>query len=164
MPYFLNNYNLLIIIITLLFTLVGCKKQNKNPELLDPIYLHLLKKKKELTKQAKENRVSIEQNEKVVSNSLPRSAERIVAKKALRKAIKNQMFLDQKAKFYTIRAEHRKYQCRKSYKIAFMKNKPWPNPKEYENFITNNRLKEAPLNWGQRVPKLFKNNPNFIAK
>ncbi len=162
--HFFKKFNLLFIIVSISLFLISCKEENPNPELLDPIYSHLQTEEKEYTKKAEENKKNLEQYEKDFKNSRPRSAERIVAFKSLKKARKNQVYLNQKAKFFKIRAEHRKFQGRKSYRIAFRDNRPWPDPKEYENFLTNNRLKNTDLNWGKRVPKLFKENPNYKAR
>jgi len=50
------------------------------------------------------------------------------------------------------------------YKKAFDKNEQWPNPREYSDYQLNMRLREAPLDWGLRVPKLKDRLPSSVAK
>ncbi|MGZ6479877.1 MAG: hypothetical protein ACXWQE_11270, partial [Bdellovibrionales bacterium] len=62
--------------------------------------------------------------------------------------------LEQKAKYYKIRAQRRLLVDRISYKAAFAKNEPWPDPHEYSDYLVNMHLREAPPNWNIHVPKL----------
>ncbi|MBT4760184.1 MAG: hypothetical protein HOO06_00680 [Bdellovibrionaceae bacterium] len=164
MPYFNKKYNFFFVIFLFSLVLTSCKEENPNPELLDPIFSHLQKQEKEFAKLVEDKKKEIKSVQKDLKSSLPRSPGRIVANKSYKKAVKALVFLEQKAKYYKIRAEHRKFEGRKSYKLAFSQNKAWPDPKEYQNYLTNNRLKEINLNWSARVPKLFEKNPNYKAK
>jgi len=141
---------------------VGCKKENPNPELLDPIYLDLVKDHGEKLKELETERKSTEGLIKDLNKALPRTSGLKNAKKAISKNLKNMTRLEQLVKYYEIRKEHRRLLARKNYRIAFHKGEVWPDPSEKEAYFTNKRLKSADMNWQSRVPKLFKANPNYV--
>jgi len=60
----------------------------------------------------------------------------------------------QQTRYLQIRAKRRLLVDRITYKAAFAKNKSWPDPREYSDYLVNMRLQEAPRNWSIRVPKL----------
>jgi hypothetical protein len=142
--------------IVLLFSiaLTGCKKEEPNPESLDPIYADLSRRaseaQKNLDEEAKKMAAAKAAEEKAEPNS-------IELKNAQRDYLKSQhtsLDLEQMAKYYTIRSNRRLYVDRISYKAALAKNQPWPDPHEYSDYLVNMRLQESPRNWSSHVPKL----------
>lgn len=142
----------------LLFAIVvatsGCKSENPNPELLDPIYKDLDKRASdaqhnlddELKKQL-ELRTKIDQAE-------PNTIELKHSQLDLDKSLKIAAELEQKTHYYKIRAQRRLLVDRISYRNALKKHEPWPDPNEYSQYLINTRLNEVSLNWNARVPKL----------
>ena len=160
MHYFEKNYKLIFVLLFIFFN-VSCKKEEPNPELRDPIYSDLVsihKENKKLLDDEKKLTVGLESAAK---EARPRSSEKRIAKKTLRSHRKKLVKYGQLEHYYRIHSERRSLVGRKAYRIAFRKGEPWPDPKEFEHYKTNKRLKNANLNWQARVPKLFKENPNY---
>lgn len=142
------------IMLAMLLLLIGCKKEDPNPELLDPIYKDLDGRAgaaqksldDELKKQA-DLKISLEKAE-------PNSIDLKNATRDLEKSQHLSLEFDQRARFYKIRAKRRLLVDRITYKAAFAKGETWPDPREYSDYQVNTRLMEAPRNWGLRVPKL----------
>ena len=140
---------------------MGCKSKNPNPEFLDPIFLDYQSQHKEHLKEAESLPKQIEVAQKELEETPPRSTERVVAKRALKKLIKQHEEAKQKASYFKIRMEKRRIHSKIAYEKAFNKDEPWPDPKEYKAYLQNKKLRSANMNWNSRVPKLFKENPNY---
>lgn len=143
-----------ILLIILLISVSGCKSEDPNPELSDPIYKKLLEQVGLLKTQYESEQKKIEDLERDLEKSKVISAERIKIKKDLMSSRKKMEILAQQRQFFEIRSEHRRVEARKKYKIAFSKGIPWPDPKEIEYFLTNQNLQLSSRNWNTRVPKL----------
>lgn len=144
------------VMIVFLFSLslVACKKEDPNPELMDPIYKDLEARYSAYSKNIEESKARIvglnDSLEKVEARSLDR-------KNLMRDLEKEKLKLmnsEQLARYYKIRAERRKLTGRIAYKKAFAEGKAWPDPAEYSQYEVNTRLQEANRNWATRVPKL----------
>src|SRR4051812_22220916 len=103
----------------IMLAVVGCKKEDPNPELLDPIYKDLqthcdgyLKNLEESKKKLEELKVSLEKAE-------PRTIELKNLEKELAKEKLKLMNADQLSRYYRIRAERRKLVGRLEYQKAF---------------------------------------------
>lgn len=158
-----RNHRILSVymLLTCFFLIVGCKKENPNPELLDPIYQDLISVRKTAEKDLKDAMKKLEGIEKDYKTTEPRSLSRKTVYKDLLNTRKKVKFLEQRLKFTEIRVKRRKVEGRRKYRIAFQKGEVWPDPKEYEYYKQYNKLKNADLNWNKRVPKLHNNNPAF---
>jgi len=77
-----------------------------------------------------------------------------VARKKITDNSKKIIQYRQMTTYYRIRSQRRKVEGRRSYRIAFEKGQDWPNPKEYQSYLVNKRLREASRNWSARVPKM----------
>lgn len=163
MPHFLKTINFYILFLAFI-SLMGCKSKNPNPEFLDPIFLDYQSQYKDQLKEAESLPKQIEAAEKELEETPPRSTERVVAQRALKKLKKQYEEATQKANFYKIRMEKRRIHSKIAYEKAFLKDEPWPNPKEYKAYQQNKKLRNANMNWNSRVPKLFKENPNYEDK
>lgn len=135
-------------------SLTGCKQEDPNPELKDPIYKDLQGRASEYKKAYDESKIRIvtlrESLEKAEANSIER-------KDVLRDIAKTEKKLlneEQLERYYRIRAERRRVVGRMEYKKAFAEDKEWPDPKEYSDYLVNIRLQAAQRNWNARVPKL----------
>lgn len=137
-----------------MFALSGCKKENPNPELLDPIYSDLEKRASEAQKSFEDQAKKIEDAQNKLEKAEPNSIELKNAQRDLIKARHASEEFEQKARYFKIRAQRRLLVDRITYKQRFAKNEPWPDPHEYSDYLLNIRLREVPLNWAARVPKL----------
>ena len=140
---------------------MACKKKHPTPEVLDPIYNDLVKQAGFFKGKVEQEKKQIKKLEKTLAETEARTIERVATAKDIRFAKKRLEKYVQDAKFYEIRSEHRKAQSRYEYNLAFSQDKDWPDPEEYKKYLVNKKLREAPRNWGYRVPKLHKNNPNY---
>jgi len=143
------------IIVTLfcLFTL-GCKSEDPNPELLDPIYKDLLSATSEYEKQTEEQKAHRTELELYIQTAEPNSIDLAKARIDLAKTLRVQRESEEKARYYRIRAARRLVESRLAYKKAFHADLKWPDPAEYSGYLVNKRLNEVNLNWNAQVPKL----------
>lgn len=140
--------------------LIGCKSRNPNPELLDPIYKDLTSVYKESEKSVKELEKNQLENMKELEMAGANGMDLKVARKKIRETGRKISQATQMREYSRIRMEMRRVNGRRAYIEAFDKDRPWPEPSEYQYYLTNKRLKEAPMNWSSRVPK---NNDRYIA-
>ncbi len=141
----------------LLFTglaLTGCKKEEPNPEARDPIYQDLEKRAADAQKSHDEAVPKIKGLRETIAKIAPNSIELKDTQKELAKYEKIRLSAGEAARYYKIRAKRRLLITRLAYKEAFAADRPWPNSHEYSDYLTNERLRQASLNWGARVPKL----------
>ena len=163
MPHFFKTINFYIIFLSFLMAL-GCKSKNPNPEFLDPIFLDYQTQYKDFKKEAESLPDQIKSAKEELKETPPRSTERVVAQRALKKLEKQFEIAQQKAKFYKIRMEKRRVHAKIAYEKAFYSDSTWPDPKEYEAYKQNKALRSANMNWNSRVPKLFKDNQNYDSE
>jgi len=134
--------------------LSGCRKEEPNPELLDPIYVDLDKRANDSQKAYDEEVKKQVDLKAALEKAEPNSIELKNAERDLAKSEHSALFLDQNARYYRIRAKRRALVDKLTYKEAFSLKKPWPDPHEYSDYLVNTRLNEVNLNWNARVPKL----------
>jgi len=144
--------NLIILVLT--FTLIGCKSEDPAPELRDPIYNDLIKKLKEAEDSLKKSSDSIISLEKDYNAQEPRTIDRKTTQKELFGEQQKVIRLKQEIEYYRIAVLKRKAESKISYKRAFAADKQWPDPKEYESYLLNQKMRETPRNWNIRIPKL----------
>lgn len=143
----------------MILLLSACRKEDPNPENLDPIYADLVKRNASDESELNEEKKKLLKAKDDVSVALPNT---IDLKNALRdKAHAEQAIarLEQKIRFSKIRIERRRVEDKLNYHEAFVANKEWPDKAEYQNYLTNMRLLEAPRNWDAHLPKLFARKP-----
>lgn len=133
----------------------GCRREESNPEQLDPIYT-------DLTKQQAEDEGSLAAEKKAfataidaASNSEPNTIDLRNALRDVARTRKNVTRLEQKVMFDGIRTKRRLAEDHLNYHLAFVAGKDWPDKHEYAEYLVNQRLLNAPRNWDARVPKLF---------
>lgn len=140
----------------LAFALVGCAKEDPIPEERDPIYQDLTKREAEHSKMLEEATAKLTETREKLAKVEPLSIEKKDLEKELAKHTAGKLEHEQWAHYYKIRAGRRKVVDRLVYKEAFHagRDKEWPDPKEYQEYLVNRRLVEVSRNWAQRVPKL----------
>lgn len=149
----------LFIMLVLMGTLAGCKKEDPRPEMMDPIWKDLSARESAYKKNYDESKAKIPGLEESLAKAEPRSIDLKNFQKELAKEKLKLMNAEQLERYYRIRAERRKLTARIAYKKAFAEDKPWPDPHEYSDYQVNTRLQEASRNWASRVPKLQDRQP-----
>jgi hypothetical protein len=144
----------LIFLLCLCTQLLGCKKEDPNPELMDPIYSDLLKRATDSQKALDEATAKLVTLHADLEKAEPNSIDLKDIQKDIAKTEAQKLRADQEARYFKIRSERRKFEDRIEYKKAFAKDQPWPDKHEYSDYLVNIRLREISLNWGTRVPKL----------
>lgn len=161
----MRRFNVTLIFLIVLCTqLLGCKKEDPNPELMDPIYSDLLKRATESQKAFDDAKVKIETLRQDLSKAEPNSIDVKDIQKELAKMELQKLRAEQEARYFRIRSERRKFEDRIEYKKAFAKNEEWPNKREYSDYLVNIRVREINLNWNSRVPKLQDRKAASIQK
>lgn len=134
--------------------LCGCKSEDPNPELKDPIY-------KDLKAKADQHEKTIEEQMKKLGElqvKLQKSEANSIDRKDIQRDIANTKKVlgesEQWARYYRIRADRRAVVDKITARAAAQADKPWPDPREYSDYQVNRRLNEANRSWSKRVPKL----------
>lgn len=137
---------------------VGCSRPNPTPELIDPIYKDL-NERSSLAKAAAESAKEELAQLKIDVAALPprdptlRKLKEDVSKKELQ-----MMVAEQEGLYFEVRASQRRDYARKEYLKAFNKGEPWPDPKHFEAYEAQRRLKDAPREWSNRIEKTNRYN------
>lgn len=160
----MSRFNFLILFLALALTLTGCKQEDPNPELKDPIYKDLQGRASEYKKAYEESKARIVVLRESLAKTEANSIERKDVQRDLAKTEKKLLNEEQLERYYRIRSERRKVMGRMEYKKAFSEGKEWPEPKEYSDYLVNIRLQGAHRNWNARVPKLQDRMPSSTAK
>jgi hypothetical protein len=153
----------LICLSILVLTMLGCRTEESNPEMRDLIYQDLMKELQARVTLVDESQKKVEAAEKALEKTKPRTIDRLNATSDLEKEKIMLERLTQSAEYFKIRAERRRVEGRRDYKIAFRSNKDWPDPKEYEAYLVNKRLNLVSKNWNDRVPKTIQNAQSGTA-
>ncbi|MCB0361458.1 MAG: hypothetical protein KDD35_01970 [Bdellovibrionales bacterium] len=138
------------LLVTILF---GCKKMDPNPELKDPIYKDLSSIHKELEKTVIELEKNLEENFKELDQAGADGMDLKVARKKITETRQKLRKSIQLRDYTKIRMERRRVEGRRSYRIAFEKGEEWPDPKEFQQYLTHKRLRDAPRVWPTRVTR-----------
>lgn len=154
-----TRLQLLFFMTLILFGLSGCRKEEPNPELLDPIFSDLQNQQKSVESSLEEEKKKLVKALGDVEAAMPNTMD-------LQNAIHDRDHaqgmitgLEQKLHYLNIRVERRKVEDKYNYHLAFVANKDWPDKKEYEDYLTQKRLAEAPKNWDAHIPKMWDRKP-----
>lgn len=132
----------------------ACTRENKNPELIDPIYSDLQKELGAAQAQLEDAKKKLVEAQKNFEKSQPRSIERRSTRDEVTKFTAAVTRTEEMVEYYKIRLARRLAESRYNYKQAFHKKLPWPDPKEFEYYKINKKLRMAPLNWSQHLSSL----------
>ncbi len=154
----------LFCLLILVTVVTSCKFRDKNPELVDPIYLDIVKELRENIQKQGDFEKKVEKAKKEFDLSEPRSLERKNSANDLTKARYEQKILLEKIEYLTIREKERKFHSYKAYNSAFDKGESWPPKGEYDAYLQNKKLNAASRNWSDRVPRPARQiDPNAMA-
>lgn len=149
---------LTILVLIVASCLVSCRSKNPQPETLDPIYADLVATSAGLNSKAEAQRKKIEDLKMSLEKMPPRDPARKRTTKEMYDLERGLVQMEQQAKYFEIRAEQRKEYAKRAYDQAFDEGKDWPDPQELADYKEFQRVKHAPRNWEDRVPKMTRYN------
>ncbi|CAN5382801.1 hypothetical protein BH10BDE1_BH10BDE1_22190 [soil metagenome] len=136
----------------------GCSRPNPTPELIDPIYADLVQRSAVAKAGAETKKAEI----KKIKADLAELPARDPTKRKLQEDLsKNEMLLvvaDQEGLYYEIRAQQRKAYARDEYIRAFDAGKTWPDPKDFEIYKIQRKLRDSPREWTGKTEKTGRYN------
>lgn len=141
---------LIILSVFTLSVLIGCNKPNPHPETLDPIYSDLVKLQKDAEGQLAARKKDLETFEVEAKAAKPQTGQIKYAMKRVNETRAEINRLSQLVDYYGIKIDSRKEYAFKEYMRAFKEKKPWPDPKEYEEYLVQRRLEKASRTWSQK--------------
>lgn len=154
------SLSVIYIVFILLFSITLKAEESADPEVdpgfaaQDPIYLDLVKTLTDTSAGVKAAKAQVPELKKKIDTSEVNSSEKKAAWKEYWKAIETVRNLEQQAHYYKIRVDRRRVVANIAAKKAKAEGKPWPDPKEYSDYLLNRRLSTASRSWNDRVPKL----------
>jgi hypothetical protein len=143
-----QKYSYLLIFVFLL--VFGCEKADPNPELKDPIYADLVLQLSTTEKDLIEVNKNVDEQKNQLENAAPQSGQAGVFKKRYFGAMNTSDRLNQQIKYWKIRVEERKLSARKSYLESLKNGTAWPDPKEYEVYLSEKKLRQAKVIWDSK--------------
>lgn len=126
---------------------IACNRPMENPESIDPIYLDLIKTQKEFEDLAKSEEKTLEEHREALSRVQPQTGQVKYATKRVEESLARINSLKQEAQYYRLKSEERREEARREYGQAFENDKGWPDPNDYEAYLSVKKLRESPKNW-----------------
>lgn len=142
---------------------VGCSRPNPTPELTDPIYADLGQRSALAKAGAELKKEEIKTLRQELADLPARDIGRRKMLEDLTKKEHQMMAAEQEGLYYEIRATQRKDYARTEYLKAFDKGEPWPDPKDFETYKIQRKLKDAPREWSAKLPKTDRYNKKSQA-
>ncbi len=127
--------------------LLGCEKREPTPELKDPIYLDIRTQQGLAEKAVAASNAKIAELKGELSAALPQTGQIKLLQRRIFQFEKERDIYQQQVKYWIIRLEDRAKQARIDYNKAYVDKKPWPNPKEYEVYLSEKKLRLAKIEW-----------------
>ncbi len=144
-----HSKTLLIVAISLFFSqlLTSCSKPDPNPELSDPIYLDMKTQLTIVEKSLVDAKAKIAESKTELKDAVPQTGQVKQAQKKLFQYEKLHDLYQQQIKYWLIRIQERGRQARLEYTSSRKSGTPWPNPKEFESYASEKKLRLAKIQW-----------------
>jgi len=139
--------NKIILILTCLFVLAACNKPDPNPENKDPIYSDLNARLAKVSGELNAEIKTLEGHKKEMAEVTPQTGQIKYAQKRIFESQAKITRLEQEKQYLELKAAARLKATRTSYKKAFEKKEPWPDPVEFETYSAEQRLRDAKKTW-----------------
>ncbi len=133
--------------LSIFLVLLGCDKPNPHPESLDPIYSDYNSELSLANSELKSAEKELEGLKLETKKAVPQSGKLSFSSGRMYEADKKVEKLRQMTQYWELKIESRRKEARKLYLKAWEAKKPWPDPKEYKDYLEEKRLRKAPLNW-----------------
>lgn len=137
----------IIAAILIIFTLSACSKPDPNPELKDPIYADLQTQLGAATASLEAEKKKLEGYQKDLEGVIPQSGQIKYAQKRVFESQAAVNKFEQEKDYLTLKIEQRKKAAVISYRKAFAKKESWPDPKEFESYQAEQKLRKAKREW-----------------
>jgi hypothetical protein len=141
----------------------GCSRPHPAPELLDPIFADLGQRASVAKAGAETKKEEIKTLRKEIEDLPARDIGRRKMQEDLKNKERQMMAAEQEALYYEIRTSHRKDYARIEYIKAFDKGESWPDPKDFETYKIQRKLRDAPREWSAKLPKSDRYNKKSQA-
>ncbi|XGC80860.1 hypothetical protein ACES2L_16165 [Bdellovibrio bacteriovorus] len=137
----------IISLIIISLCLFACNKPEKNPELRDPIYSAIEAELKATEVAIAGEEKTLADHEKTLANVVPQTGQIKYAQKRVAESKNKLSKLLQEKQYLELKKKARVREAKKTYLAAFKKGESWPNPKEWESFQAEERLRKAKRTW-----------------
>lgn len=129
------------------FFLFGCKKEDPNPHLKDPIYLDLVAQEQAFAAEVTAAEKALIETKSDIGKAKPQTGELKRAEKKFFAAETQLARLRQEHSSLIVRKQTRILESKESYQKAFAEGKEWPNPSEYDNYLAAEGLRKTEKQW-----------------
>jgi hypothetical protein len=126
---------------------LGCAKPEPSPELRDPIYNDIIATIATVNQQIEAERGQLAKNEQELEEAAPQTGKVKFALKWVSQSKAKIAFLEQEKKYFELKLESRKRAAKAAYLQAFRQKMKWPDPKEWDLYFAEKRLRQAKKNW-----------------
>lgn len=140
----------------LLITISACTRIEKNPELRDSIYLDIQNEIQILKGSIEAKNKELESHKKELQDVVPQTGQIKYVQKRIYEAESQLVRLEQELLYFELKKESQMEDSRRAYMKSLKTNDEWPNPKDYEVYITEKKLRRAKKSWDikQRIEDL----------
>lgn len=154
-----SGFMRLISLFIITMCLLACNKPEKNPELKDPIYSSLNSALTTNNQAIEAEKKTLEEHQKTLEDVVPQTGQIKYAQKRVRESKERINRLEQESQYLQLKIKARAAAARKSYLAAFNKGESWPDPREWESYQTEQRLRNAKKVWDvqDRIKQAAKN-------
>lgn len=125
----------------------SCTKRDPTPEIKDPIYNDIKSQQGIAEKALIDINSKINQTQSELASAVPQTGQIRLLQRKLFQLQKERDIYQQQVKYWIVRLEERAKQARLSYNEAFTAGKIWPDPKEYEVYLSEKKLRLAKIEW-----------------
>lgn len=143
----MSSFIRLFIIFISLFALSACEKPNPEPEKLDPVYDDMLKQAAAVGSDIANFKSQLEENKAILKKVEPQTGQIKYAQKHVYQMSDIIEKLEQKKRYWEIRAENRKKRDQTEYLKAYKEKKPWPPPEELIEYRASLKKENPNLHW-----------------
>ncbi|WP_295901222.1 hypothetical protein [uncultured Bdellovibrio sp.] len=137
----------LLSVTIILFALTACNKPDPHPELKDPIYSDLTASLAATSSALENEKKTLAGHEQTLKDVVPQTGQIKYAQKRVDESKAKIIRLEQEKQYLELKIEARKKLSKKSYMQAFKKGETWPDPKEWESYQTEKKLRNAKKAW-----------------
>jgi len=128
----------------------SCTSADPNPELKDPIYQDIKIQMGLAEKSLAEADKKLAEFSGELSIAIPQTGQFKQAQKKVFQAERERETFRQQVKYWTIRSEERAKKARVDYSRSLKDKTPWPNPKEFESYLSEKKLRLAKIEWDSK--------------
>lgn len=147
-----------------LLIVLGCKKPDPHPELLDPIYLDLQSDYKKAEAEYASSEASLKVAREAADHITPQTREKTEKRRELFQAEQAFTRAREQLQYFEIRLSQRKSYAKKSYMDAYNSNKPWPSGSDYQEYLKAKNQQMASRRWEDRIEERMHRNKKPKAK